>query len=115
MTDQITEKSRSLTRLFSCTNMLALLVPIATSHTSHHITCVTYQHGGSQVKFAEELCDEDVDFHQSFAICLFNLPDQVSEPLILILCACDPDEVKLGGESNKGGRVNSKVTHMYTV
>ena len=60
-----------------------------------------YQHGGSQIKLAEELCDEDVYFHQPLAVCLLNLSDQVSEPLILVLGTGHPDEVKLGEEGDQ--------------
>ena len=43
----------------------------------------------------EDLCDEDVCLHDTSDIYLFQLVQDVNEPLVVTLGRCHPDEVQL--------------------
>ena len=55
----------------------------------------THQHGGSEVKFVEELGDEDVILHKTLLISFFSFLDDLSKPLPLLLSTGHPDEEHL--------------------
>ena len=57
--------------------------------------CITHQHGGSKIELLEELGDEDVDAHKVVLVVVFDIADDVSEPLVMFLSAGYPDEVNL--------------------
>ena len=61
----------------------------------YKVSCTTHQHSGSEIKLVQQLGDKDVHFHQTFSVSFLNLSDHISEPLILLLCAGDPQEVHL--------------------
>ena len=54
--------------------------------------CQTYQHGGSKVKLVEELSDKDVCLHQVVFVSILDIPDDLREPLPLLLGTGHPDE-----------------------
>jgi hypothetical protein len=55
----------------------------------------TYQHGGSKVKLVKELSDKDVCLHQVIFVSILNIPDDLREPLPLLLGTGHPDEKHL--------------------
>lgn len=55
----------------------------------------TYQHGGTQIKSIEELCDEDVRFDDLLLVDLFDVVQDVEQPFELLLTRRHPDEVHL--------------------
>lgn len=55
----------------------------------------THQHGGPKVKLVKELSNENVHLNQAFLVCLLHLPNDVSEPFILLLGARHPQEEHL--------------------
>ena len=60
-----------------------------------------HQHGGSEVKFVEELGDEDVVLHQVVGVSLFNVTDDLGKPLILLLGTRHPNEEYLERERER--------------
>ena len=59
------------------------------------IICNSYQHGGSQIVFVKELCDEDVDVQDVGDVFLFHFSEDVDEPLKIAVGGTDPQEVDL--------------------
>ena len=55
----------------------------------------THQHGGPDVEFLLELCDEDVCGDEVRSVCLLHLADDIGHPFKLALCASHPQEVHL--------------------
>ncbi len=55
----------------------------------------TYKHSGTQVKLVKELGNKDVDFKLIVLVVLLSFTDDLSEPLILLLSTCHPDEEDL--------------------
>ena len=55
----------------------------------------THQHSGSEIKFIKELGNEDVILHKALLISFLGLPDDLSEPLPLLLRTSHPDEEDL--------------------
>ena len=55
----------------------------------------TYQHSGSEIELLEELSDEDMDTDEVIGVVVFDITDDVSEPLVVLLGTGHPDEVHL--------------------
>lgn len=70
-------------------------------------TSTTYEHGRSQVELVEELCDEDVHLEHVCHVFVFNVAQDVDEPLEVTMRRADPEEVNLltrnAGVPVKGG------------
>jgi len=54
-----------------------------------------YQHRSPQVEFVEELSDENVGFKKLSGIEVFNVFENVNEPLVVTMTGTDPEEVDL--------------------
>jgi len=56
---------------------------------------ISYQHGGPEIKFLLELCDENMYIHKVICVHIFHFSDDVRHPLKLLLCTSHPQEVNL--------------------
>lgn len=54
-----------------------------------------YQHSSSHIKLLEELCDENVDWHQSFLVHFLYFPYDVEQPFKMALTSRHPYEIQL--------------------
>ena len=54
-----------------------------------------YQHRSPQIEFVEELSDEDVGLKKLPGIEVFDVFENVNEPLVVTMTGADPEEVDL--------------------
>jgi hypothetical protein len=62
----------------------------------------TDQNGGAQVEFVEELGDEDVDLEHVLLVVGLHLLEHIHEPLKVLVCGADPEEVDLKVQGQMG-------------
>ena len=70
--------------------------------------CPTHQHSGSKVKLVEELSDKDVCLDQVVLVSILDIPDDLREPLPLLLCTRHPDEEHLDKTPRKRRRMSNE-------
>ena len=56
---------------------------------------VFYQHSGPEIKLLLELRDEDMDRHEILLVRILHVPNNVSQPLKLLLVTGHPQEINL--------------------